>query len=214
MKLVFLGPPGAGKGTQAARVAEQLDILHASTGDIFRAAVKDETDLGKQVKGILDSGGLVPDELTCRVVEEGVLDKADSYILDGFPRTIAQAEMLDKTLRDRGQKTDGVVFFALDDGEALRRLTGRRMCRECGKIYHVDRMPPRREGVCDACDGELYVRSDSALEAVRKRLQEYHEKTEPLVGYYQAKGLLRRIEASQAPEAILGQCLGLLGELK
>lgn len=214
MKLVFLGPPGAGKGTQASRVAEKVGIFHASTGDIFRAAVKGGTDVGKTVKDYLDGGRLVPDELTCRVVEQEVLDARKDYVLDGFPRTIAQADMLEAALARRGQKLDAVIHYALDDAEATVRLTGRLVCRKCGWNFHKVNMPPKKQGVCDQCGGELYIRSDSTLEAVQKRLAEYHEKTEPLVAYYARRNLLTTIDASQPFETVLSQTLELLRPLR
>jgi len=214
MKVVFLGPPGAGKGSQAAQVAEKLGIKHASTGDIFRKAVSAGTDLAKEVKDFLDSGLLVPDELTCRVVEHEVLDKEADYILDGFPRTVVQAQMLDKALEVRGHELDLVVYYALDDKEAASRLAGRLVCRSCGRNFHVKNMPPETEGVCDSCGGELYVRSDSRPEAVEKRLAEYHEKTEPLVAYYNSNGLLREIDASQPLEDVFEETIRLLETLR
>ena len=213
MRLVFLGPPGAGKGTQAQRIAERYGLSHASTGDIFRQAIAQADELGRTVKEYLDGGKLVPDELTSRVVEEMIIDKEDSYLLDGYPRTIQQARDLARMLEDRGQELDCVVYFSLDDGSAVQRLTGRLVCSRCGANYHKDFMPPKAAGKCDQCGGALKVRSDSAEEVVRRRLTEYHEKTKPLVEFYEEQGLLKRVDASSAPdevtratEAVLDEC--------
>jgi adenylate kinase len=213
MKLVFLGPPGAGKGTQAVRVAQKLEIFHASTGDIFRTAVKSGSELGKTVQAFLDAGTLVPDAVTCRVVEREVLAKRSDYVLDGFPRTLVQAELLSEALEKREESLDAVVFYELGDEQAIKRLTGRLVCRKCGWNYHRETMPPKEEGVCDECGGELYVRSDSTREAVEARLAEYHEKTEPLVSFYERQGLLRRIDASKSFEAVSSKTLELIGSL-
>lgn len=202
MRLVFLGPPGAGKGTQAARVADSLQVQHASTGDIFRQAAAAGSELGRTVKDYLDTGRLAPDELTSRVVEEMVVERWDSYVLDGYPRTLRQAEDLDDMLARRGQKLDAVICFQLGDEEALRRLTGRLVCTECGRNYHREFMPPLQEGVCDDCGAPLEVRSDSAEDVVRARLATYHEKTKPLVEFYERKGLLARVDASGTPDEV------------
>lgn len=202
MKLVFLGPPGAGKGTQAARLAEEYGLEHASTGDIFRAAVAEESELGQTVQSYLDGGELVPDELTSRVVEEMVLERCEDFILDGFPRTLKQAQLLDEMLDRRDEQLDGVLYFALSAEEAMERLTGRLTCSECGKNYHRKFMPPEEDGVCDECGGQLKVRSDSSEDVVRRRLEEYEEKTQPLVPYYRERGLLETVDASHAPDTV------------
>ena len=213
VRLVFLGPPGAGKGTQAARIADAYGLCQASTGDIFRQAIAQGDELGRTVKEYLDGGKLVPDELTSRVVEEMIVGTVDSYVLDGYPRTLGQARDLARMLGDRGQTLDCVLYFNLDDEAAVERLTGRLVCSACGANYHKEFMPPKVEGKCDACGGELRVRSDSAEEVVRRRLIEYHEKTKPLVAFYETQGLLKRGDAAPAPdavttatEAVLDQC--------
>ncbi len=202
VKFVFLGPPGAGKGTQAARMAVRFNVQHASTGDMFRKAAAAGSELGRTVKDYLDSGRLVPDELTSRVVEELVLDAGDGYILDGYPRTLGQAEALAANLERRGLRLDGVVYFDLSDQEAVRRLTGRLVCSGCGRNYHREFMPPKATDVCDDCGAALRVRSDSAEDVVRQRLAVYHEMTEPLVRYYRDRGLLENVDASAAPDDV------------
>ena len=198
----MLGVPGAGKGTQAARMADRFALPHVSTGEIFRQAAAQGSELGRAVKGYLDAGKLVPDELTSRVVDEMVVTKLDGYILDGYPRTLQQARDLDRMLGRRGQKLDAVVYFRLEDGEAVKRLTGRLVCSACGENYHRDFMPPRRDSVCDKCGGPLTARSDSTEDVVTKRLAEYQEKTKPLVAFYQARGLVAEVDASASPAEV------------
>jgi len=202
VKLVFLGVPGAGKGTQAQRMAARFGVCHASTGDIFRQAAAEGSELGRIVKDYLNAGKLVPDELTSRVVEETVVARSDDYILDGYPRTLQQARDLDQMLGRRGQKLDLVLYFRLGDEEALGRLTGRLVCSKCGENYHRQYMPPKMPGVCDKCGGPLKVRSDSSEEVVRKRLAEYHDKSEPLVAFYRQRGLLECVDASSSPDEV------------
>ena len=213
MKLVFLGPPGAGKGTQAVRLAERFGVVHASTGQIFRQAVAEESELGRSVKDYLDGGKLVPDALTSRVVGEMVLDRTEDYILDGYPRTLQQAQDLDDMLRERGDRLDAVVCFHIDDAEAVRRLTGRLVCTECGANYHREFMPPRVEGVCDKCGGALAVRSDSAEDVVRERLREYHLKTQPLVEFYRERGLIEQVDASASPDQVTRRTEAVLSRI-
>lgn len=202
MKAVFLGPPGAGKGTQAGRMSERFDVVHASTGDIFRRAIAEGTPLGEKVQEHLDAGTLVPDELTSKVVEEMVVAEEDDYILDGYPRTIQQGRDLENMLQARGQSLDVVVYFDLSDEMAMERLTGRLVCSECGANYHKKFMPPAEDEICDECGGQLKVRSDSSEEVVRERLKQYREKTYPLVDFYEEQGLLERVDASPPPDAV------------
>jgi len=202
VRLVFLGPPGAGKGTQAAIMAERFGLKHASTGDIFRQAAAAGSELGSMVREYLDTGKLVPDEVTSRVVEEMVVEAADSYILDGYPRTLPQARDLEGMLQKRSQTLDMVVYFQLGEQAAIERLTGRMVCSECGKNYHRRFMPPAQDGVCDKCGGRLKVRSDSSESVVKDRLAEYDEKTRPLVEFYQKLGLLKQVDASPAAEEV------------
>lgn len=214
MKLVFLGKPGAGKGTQADRMSEEYDLLHASTGDMFREAVDEGTEVGKQAKEYMDKGLLVPDEVTCRVVEEMVVDRHDDYVLDGFPRTVPQADALDDMLHERGQALDAVLCFDIDEDEATERLTGRLVCEDCGKNYHESFMPPQEVGICDQCGGNLKTRSDSTQEAVQKRMEEYRKKTQPLIQYYEDMGLLKRIDASLPPDEVSEKTRQVLSEVQ
>jgi adenylate kinase len=200
MNLIFLGPPGAGKGTLAGLVAKELGIPQISTGDIFRDAIKRETELGKQVKAIVGRGDLVPDDLTVSLVRERLArpDAVNGYILDGFPRTIPQAEALEGF-----QKLDAVVNFAIGDDVVVVRLTGREVCRACGAIYHVRNMPSKVKGVCDRCGGQTYTRPDDSLESITNRLEVYKRQTEPLIAFYRGRGLLRDVDSSTTPEATL-----------
>jgi adenylate kinase len=202
MKLIFLGPPGAGKGTISDLAVEKLGLPHISTGDLFRAAVKNGTPLGLKVKDIMASGGLVPDELTIALVQERLSQKdvAVGWILDGFPRTIPQAEALEKIAA-----VDSVVNFEVADAIVVGRLSGRRMCRTCGKIYHVTNMPPKKEGVCDVDGGELYTRDDDKEAAIKVRLETYRKSTEPLIAWYGKKGKLLTIDGVGAPAEVLGR---------
>ena len=202
MKLIFLGPPGAGKGTLAGLVSKALGIPQVSTGDIFRDAIKRETELGLKVKAIVSRGDLVPDELTVGLVKERLAkpDAAAGYILDGFPRTIPQAEALETF-----QKIDAVINFNVTDKEVIRRLSGRRTCKNCGAIYHVDNMPPKKEGVCDKCGGPLYIRDDDSITSITNRLEVYKKQTEPLIGFYKKKNLLKDVVSNTTPEDTFGQ---------
>jgi adenylate kinase len=211
MRLIFLGAPGAGKGTVASAIGKELGLPQVSTGDLFREAVKNGTELGLRVKGIMEKGELVPDELTVALVRERLAqpDTAQGYILDGFPRTIPQAEALASF-----QRIDAAVNFQCGDDVVVRRLSGRRICRSCGAIYHVENMPPRREGVCDRDGGELYIRDDDRIESIRNRLRVYREQTEPLIGWYRAHGLLHDIDSEQNVEKSLAQLRKLLKKLR
>jgi len=213
MRLVFLGPPGAGKGTQAKRMAREFALRHASTGDMFREAVGAGSELGRTVRSYLDSGKLVPDALTSRVVKEMVLECSDSYILDGYPRTMGQAQDLEKMLQERGETLDAVLYFELGRQEAVRRLSGRLVCNACGANFHREFMPPRVADVCDCCGGPLTVRGDSTEEVIRQRLAEYEEKTYPLVPYYAQRGLLRKVDAGQDPGDVASQSRAVLTKL-
>lgn len=199
MKMVFLGPPGAGKGTLAAMASKRLGVPHISTGDLFRAAIKNETELGKKVKSILAEGSLVPDDLTISLVKErlSLADARNGWILDGFPRTVVQAEALQSI-----DKVDLVVNFDVQDETILFRLTGRRVCRNCGRIYHISTMPPAASGVCDTCGGPLYTRPDDHEESIKTRLAAYRDQTEPLIQWYGNLDRLVTIDGSGSPDSV------------
>ncbi|MBW2039351.1 MAG: adenylate kinase [Deltaproteobacteria bacterium] len=198
MNLILLGPPGSGKGTQAQMMLEKYHIPQISTGDILRAAVKGETPLGIEAKRYMDQGKLVPDEVVVGIARERLKasDCNGGFILDGFPRTLPQAEALDATLNAMERGIDHVVSIEVDKDELIRRLTGRRTCRSCGAMYHTIFDPPKRDGICDKCGGELYQRDDDKEETIRARLQVYEKQTSPLIEYYRKKGLLRSIDGA------------------
>lgn len=200
LRVIFLGPPGAGKGTQADLLAKEWGVPHVSTGDMLREAVARGTKLGLEAKRYMDSGALVPDEVVIGLVGERLRepDAEPGVVLDGFPRTVAQAEALDRLLRDHGAGIDRVVFFDVTRPELLKRLTGRRICKACGASYHVAFLPPKKADVCDRCGGQLYQREDDSETAVAKRLDVYAKQTEPLLDYYQGRGTLARINGEGA----------------
>nr|WP_221308254.1 adenylate kinase [Nocardiopsis mwathae] len=200
----MVGPPGAGKGTQAQILASELSIPKVSTGDIFRANVSGGTELGKQAKAYMDRGDLVPDEVTNAMVRDrlGQQDAQSGFLLDGFPRNVAQAETLNKILDDMGERLDAVLELKVDEEEVVKRLSGRRSCRNCGHVQHVLYDPPKKEGVCDACGGELFQREDDREETIRHRLEVYREQTAPLVSFYEGEGLLVSIQATGAVEDV------------
>ncbi len=204
LNLVLLGPPGSGKGTQGERLQEDLRLPYYATGDILRAAVRDETELGRTAKGYMDSGDLVPDEVIVGVIAERIdsSEALDGFILDGFPRTIPQAEALDAKLTELGRGVTAVTLIDVSDDEVVRRLGGRRTCVENGHVFQVEFNPPEREGVCDIDGSELIVRDDDKPEVIRKRLATYHEKTEPLVAYYDRRSVLRRIDGGAEPDDV------------
>jgi adenylate kinase len=204
VRLVFLGPPGAGKGTQARELARARGVPHVSTGEMLRDAVAAGTPLGREAKRIMESGALVPDEVMVGLIADRLrqADAAGGFILDGFPRTIAQAEALDRLLKDMGVALDAAVDVAVSEPELLRRLTGRRLCRQCQTAYHLVSAPPKRAGVCDRCGGELYQRQDDSEGTVRHRLEVYTRQTAPLLDYYRGRGLLATVSGEGAVEAI------------
>ncbi|MDT0546189.1 MULTISPECIES: adenylate kinase [Streptomyces] len=198
MRIVLVGPPGAGKGTQAAYLAKNLSIPHISTGDLFRANISQGTPLGRQAQEYMRAGQLVPDEVTIGMAEDRMRqpDAAPGFLLDGFPRNLAQAEALDEFLRDNQISLDAVLDLEVPEDEVVRRIAGRRICRnDSSHVFHVTGAPPKTEGVCDACGGELYQREDDSEETVRKRLEVYHRETEPIIDYYKAKGQVVTIPA-------------------
>ncbi|SFS84390.1 adenylate kinase [Marininema halotolerans] len=213
MNIVLMGLPGAGKGTQADRITEAVHIPHISTGDMFRQAVKEETPLGREAKSYLDEGQLVPDRVTIGIVQDRLAkdDCAKGFMLDGFPRTVPQAEALDEMLKEMGKELDHVIYIEVAEGELLKRLTGRRICQDCGATYHVVFNPPKKDGICDRCGGQLYQREDDTEETVAKRLAVNLEKTRTLVGYYEKQGNLRTIDGEQPIGNVTDSILGLLG---
>lgn len=199
MRIVLLGPPGAGKGTQAANIKDELNIPHISTGDIFRSNIKNNTELGKKVTAYLDAGELVPDELTIDMVWDRLdsEDCKDGYILDGFPRTINQAEALKEGLEEREQALDAVINIDVDTDILVNRLSGRRVCSNCGATYHVDTNPPNQDGVCDQCNSQVIQREDDREETVKNRIEVYEEETAPLIDFYENEGLLRTFDGTE-----------------
>ena len=213
MRIIMLGAPGAGKGTQAKKIAEKYGIPHISTGDIFRANIKNGTELGKKAKTYMDQGLLVPDELTCDLVVDRIQqdDAKNGYVLDGFPRTIPQAEVLDKELTKLGDSVDFAVDVDVPDENIIRRMSGRRACLNCGATYHIVNIPPKKEGICDVCGSELVLRDDDQPETVKNRLKVYHEQTQPLIEYYTGKGVLRTVDGTLPMEEVFDAIVKILG---
>lgn len=213
MKIIMLGAPGAGKGTQAKRIAEKYTIPHISTGDIFRANIKNGTDLGKKAKEYMDQGLLVPDELTCDLVMDRIQqdDCKNGFVLDGFPRTIPQAEALDGALSKIGQKMDFAIDVDVPDENIVNRMGGRRACLSCGATYHVEFNPTKAEGVCDACGAQTVLRDDDKPETVQKRLTVYHDQTQPLIDYYKKQNILKSVDGTQPMDAVFDAIIGILG---
>jgi adenylate kinase len=216
MNLVLLGPPGSGKGTQGERLQEELQLPYWATGDILRAAVRDGTELGRSAKEYMDRGDLVPDEVIVGMIGERIdsAEAADGFILDGFPRTIPQADALAAKLSELGRQLTAVLLINVGDEEVVRRLGGRRTCLENGHVFHVEFNPPQQEGVCDLDGSELIVRDDDKPEVIRHRLEQYHEKTAPLVEYYDGQSLLRRIDGEESPDAVADEIRRTLATLR
>jgi adenylate kinase len=216
LNLILLGPPGAGKGTQAERLVDDFDVPYYATGDILRAAVKEESDLGKQAKEYMDKGDLVPDDVICGVIMERVdlPEAADGFLLDGFPRTIVQAETLEKALEERGRALTAALSIEAPDEEVVRRLSGRRMCTKNGHLYHVEFDPPKNEGVCDQDGSKLIQRDDDKPETVEHRLEVFHEQTSPLIEWYEERGQLRSFDGTRAPDEVHGHIRATLATLK
>jgi adenylate kinase len=212
MRLVLVGPPGAGKGTQAQFISAHLGVPKISTGDIFRANVSQGTELGQEAKKFMDAGDLVPDEITIGMVRDRLAegDAREGFLLDGFPRNVPQARTLDEILIEGGSPVDVVLELVVDDDEVVRRLSGRRTCRNCGHIWHIDFDPPSKDGVCDICAGELFQRDDDMPETVRHRLEVYYEQTSPLVGYYAEAGILVGIDAMGPVDDVTDRAIAAL----
>ena len=213
MKLIMLGAPGAGKGTQAKMIANNYNIPHISTGDIFRANIKEGTELGKKAQTYMDKGELVPDELVVDLVVDRVAkdDAKNGYVLDGFPRTIPQAEALDKALAACGEKIDYAIDVNVPDENIISRMSGRRACTACGGTYHIVNIPPKKEGICDACGGPLVLRADDEPETVKKRLDVYHEQTQPLIDYYTEQEILKTVDGTVSMEDVFKAITDILG---
>ena len=214
MKIIMLGAPGAGKGTQAKMIAAKYHIPHISTGDIFRANIKNGTELGKKAKYYMDTGLLVPDELTCDLVVDRIAqdDCKNGYILDGFPRTIPQAHALDDALAKMGEKIDYAIDVEVPDQNIVERMSGRRACSRCGAVYHVIFRAPEKEGICDECGGTLELREDDRPDTVQKRLDVYHEQTQPLIDYYREQGIMKSIDGTLKMDMVFDEITNVLGD--
>lgn len=215
MKIIMLGAPGAGKGTQAKMIADKYDVPHISTGDIFRANIKNGTELGIEAKKYMDQGMLVPDELTVKILLDRVSqpDCTKGYVLDGFPRTIPQAEVLEKALNEINDHIDYAIDVNVPDENIVRRMSGRRACLSCGATFHIVHVPPKTEGICDRCGKELILRDDDKPETVEKRLAVYHEQTQPLIEFYSAKGILRIVDGTVDMMDVFEEITKILGEM-
>lgn len=212
MRIVMLGAPGAGKGTQAINIAEKYQIPHISTGDMFRANIKEQTALGKKAKAYMDQGQLVPDSLTIEIVKDRLQkeDCKNGYVLDGFPRTIPQAEALTAVLAEAGEAIDYAINIDVPDEAIVARMSGRRACTGCGATYHIVYNPPKQEGVCDTCGGRLTIRSDDEPATVQKRLDVYHKETQPMISYYEGQGVLKNVDGTQDMKQVFADITGIL----
>lgn len=214
MKIIMLGAPGAGKGTQAKMIADKYGVPHISTGDIFRANIKNGTELGMEAKKYMDQGLLVPDELTVKILLDRVAqdDCRNGYVLDGFPRTIPQANVLEEALNKLGDKIDYAIDVDVPDENIIKRMGGRRACLSCGATYHIEHVPPKTEGICDRCGRELVLRDDDKPETVKNRLDVYHEQTQPLIDFYGEKGVLKRVDGTVDMQDVFAAIVSILGE--
>lgn len=215
MLIILLGPPGAGKGTQAEKIVQEHQLAYVSTGDILRNAVREQTNLGRKAKQYMDQGQLVPDELVVEIVKDRLTDPdcAEGALLDGFPRTVTQADFLEKALPEIGTKIDRVISIEVKEEELIERLTGRRVCSECGANFHLKFKPPKVRNVCDQCGGDLYQRDDDTFETVKERLDVYKKQTEPLIAYYEKKGILSPIDGNQDIDAVFKQINSILEQI-
>lgn len=214
MKIIMLGAPGAGKGTQAIMIADKYGIPHVSTGDMFRANIKNNTPLGVEAKKYMDQGQLVPDELTVKILLDRVAkdDCKNGYVLDGFPRTIPQAEVLEKALKELNDGIDFAIDVDVPDENIINRMGGRRACVKCGNTYHVEFVPPKKEGICDNCGEALVLRDDDKPETVKKRLDVYHQQTQPLIDFYNERGLLKSVDGTKPMNEVFDSIIAILGE--
>jgi adenylate kinase len=216
LNLVLLGPPGAGKGTQAERLVTDFDLPYYATGDILREAVKEGTDLGTEAKAYMDRGELVPDDLICRVIMDRIdrSEAEDGFLLDGFPRNLEQADILENSLQSRGRKLTAVLLIDAPDDEVIKRISGRRVCVKNGHVYHVDYDPPKHDGVCDQDGSRLIQRDDDKPETIKKRLEVYHAQTKPLIDYYEQRAILRRFDGSRSPSEVHDHIRATLATLR
>ena len=216
MRIILLGPPGAGKGTQAKALAQKLGLPHISTGDLLRQNVSGGTDLGRSAKSYMEKGALVPDELVTQMLIErfGEPDVRGGFILDGYPRNLSQAQALDEILQDKNMALDLVVYLATSESVIIQRLTGRRVCRACGANFHVTNMPPKKDMICDNCGGALYQRPDDNESTIKKRLEVYKKESSPLIQYYEARRILHRLSADKDAEVVLNEVLVLAQNLR
>lgn len=214
LRTVLLGPPGAGKGTQATRIVEKYNVPHISTGDIFRENIKNGTELGKKAQEYMNKGELVPDDLVIEIATTRLLadDCKEGFLLDGFPRTVYQAEKLDEFLKAHGLELDVVIDIEVGKDELITRLTGRRVCKACGASYHVVNIPPKTEGICDSCGGELFQRADDTVETVNNRIEVYNEQTMPLVNYYKNAGKLAVVDGALSLDTVFAEIVKAIGE--
>ena len=216
MNLIFMGLPGAGKGTQAERIVDKYGLPHISTGDMFRAAIKEGTELGKEAKAYMDAGDLVPDEVTIGIVKDRLKkdDAQKGFLLDGFPRTVAQAEALEEIMTGLNRRMDAVLYMDVDENKLMKRLTGRRVCSNCGATYHVEFNPPKKQGICDKCGGELIQRKDDTEKTVRARLEVNKQQQQPLLDFYENKGYLRSVDGNQEIDEVFTAIDDVLGSLE
>jgi adenylate kinase len=216
LNLILLGPPGSGKGTQGERLQKDFRLPYYATGDILRAAVKEGTEIGQKAREYMERGDLVPDEVIIDVIAERIQqgEASDGFILDGFPRTLPQAEALDSKMKELGRRISAAILIDVPDEEVQRRLGGRRICEDNGHVFHLEFDPPQKEGVCDVCGGRLIVRDDDKPEVIAHRLEQYREKTEPLIDYYEDGGILQRVDGGRAPDEVEEKIHGVIATLK